>query len=262
MVERQYLFRLDILQDPRNMQKEDLIDFFNHVYDRQLKFGPEDAFRFSHYKQRGHGHQEAMYPTTENQSQPGKKKKRKNNTKKGKAKAKGKAKGKKKAAEEDPEDENEDRHVLDNAGNYICTEWVTDVNMPDMPDMQVLPGNTGDSHDQVLPTPVICPALLNLCHDGTTGVPMDTNASGIMPFHPGSSPNMPDRTETFTLNQVATTSKKRKTRVDEIHTESAEQQKRRRTRTADDLAAEEAAQYGSIGTRRRPVGNRKYAHQS
>jgi len=40
---------LDILQDPRNMQKEDIIDFFNHIHARQESHGVEEAFRFSHY---------------------------------------------------------------------------------------------------------------------------------------------------------------------------------------------------------------------
>jgi hypothetical protein len=31
------------------MQREDIIDFFNHIHTRQVTHGIEEAFRFSHY---------------------------------------------------------------------------------------------------------------------------------------------------------------------------------------------------------------------
>lgn len=50
MVNMKYLVRRDIFKDPRNMPKEDIVDQLKHIHDRQVQFGPEDAFRFSQYK--------------------------------------------------------------------------------------------------------------------------------------------------------------------------------------------------------------------
>ena len=49
MIPRQYLLRRDVFLDPRNMQKDDIVNQLDLIYDRQQQFGPEDAFRFSHY---------------------------------------------------------------------------------------------------------------------------------------------------------------------------------------------------------------------
>jgi hypothetical protein len=58
--------RLDILQDPRNMQKEDIIEFLNQVYAQQEAHGVADAFRFSHYIGRNNELHEAQYPSLNN----------------------------------------------------------------------------------------------------------------------------------------------------------------------------------------------------
>jgi hypothetical protein len=63
MVERKYMVRRDILQDPRNMQKDDIIETLDHIHSRQVEFGPEDAFRFSHYKGKNNELGETRYPS-------------------------------------------------------------------------------------------------------------------------------------------------------------------------------------------------------
>ena len=50
MIDMEYLVQRDIFKDPRNMQKEDIVDQLKHIHARQVEFGPEDAFRFKQYK--------------------------------------------------------------------------------------------------------------------------------------------------------------------------------------------------------------------
>jgi len=62
MLDIKYLPRPNILRDPRNMPKEDLIDLLEHIHIRQQTFGAGDAFRFSHYQTGNKEMKEARYP--------------------------------------------------------------------------------------------------------------------------------------------------------------------------------------------------------
>jgi hypothetical protein len=62
MIPGKYLARQGILQDPRNMTKDDILVLLNGIYDRQITFGPEDAFRFSHIRERSGEFRQATYP--------------------------------------------------------------------------------------------------------------------------------------------------------------------------------------------------------
>jgi len=64
MIDMKYLVRRDIFKDPRNMQKEDIVDQLKHIHARQAEFGPEDAFRFKQYKS-GKDLQPAKYGSEE-----------------------------------------------------------------------------------------------------------------------------------------------------------------------------------------------------
>jgi hypothetical protein len=61
----EYMPRLDILQDPQNMQKEDIIDFFNHIHTRQVTHGIEEALQFSHYLAGNNELHAAKYPSAD-----------------------------------------------------------------------------------------------------------------------------------------------------------------------------------------------------
>jgi hypothetical protein len=86
LIDRKYMPRLDILQDPRNMQKEDIVDFLNHVHARQEAHGVAEAFRFSHYIGRNNAVLDAKYPDGGKDGQVAGRKKmaRKGSKKKGK----------------------------------------------------------------------------------------------------------------------------------------------------------------------------------
>jgi hypothetical protein len=76
MVAGKYLAQQGILQDPRNMAKGDILVLLEGIYGRQINFGPEDAFRFSHIRDRNSDLHEATYPDGEGSTNPKKKTKR------------------------------------------------------------------------------------------------------------------------------------------------------------------------------------------
>ena len=55
-IENKYLPANLVIKEPKNMQIDDIILFMEHVRERQIKFGPEDSFRFRIYikKQQEH----------------------------------------------------------------------------------------------------------------------------------------------------------------------------------------------------------------
>jgi len=61
MLDIKYLPRPNILHDPHNMPKEDLIDLLEHIHIQQQTFGAGDAFRFSHYQTGNKEMKEAHY---------------------------------------------------------------------------------------------------------------------------------------------------------------------------------------------------------
>jgi len=62
MLDIKYLPRPNILHDPCNMPKEDLIDLLEHIHIQQQTFGAGDAFQFSHYQTGNKELKEARYP--------------------------------------------------------------------------------------------------------------------------------------------------------------------------------------------------------
>lgn len=72
-----YLPSAFIFKDGRNLKHHELTTFFDHVYKRQQRFGPKDAFQFSAITDRQHNIVPAEYAT----GKPGNKRKKK--TKKG-----------------------------------------------------------------------------------------------------------------------------------------------------------------------------------
>ena len=146
MIAIKYLLRRDVFQDPRNMQKEDIIAQLDHIYARQQQFGPEDAFKFSHYLDKDSKLQVA-YPDRKHS-------KKHTRTPKKTPKPKQKGKGKQKRNTSDVPAGNQFEGLL---------SWDADAEEPaTMPE---------DQPEPVGPQQVIDPALVNLRHDGTVRQP-------------------------------------------------------------------------------------------
>jgi hypothetical protein len=280
MIDRKYMPRLDILQDPRNMQKEDIIDFFNHIHARQETSGPEDAFRFSNYRGRDNELHEVRYPV--DQREMGKKPKKKPSQKKCKRKGKQKAEGHGQAIPAAPQ----------GAGCSAEGHGQTSQPMPVKPQgagcsseghgqasqpMPVTPKEAGRSAHDTVPTSMMnaCDnlpdsqtpsAALNL-NENQPEVTLETNLFGawrtdgnaifestgdesardISTHIPAIDPNLLNIVMAVPADPSG----------DRVQTEMPAS-KRKRLQTADDLAAEEASKYGTLGPRRRPTKHARF----
>ena len=88
-VEVKYIPRPNIFQDPRNMPKDDLLNLLYHIHNRQVTFGAEDSFRFSHFHKKDKQMREACYPGAPIETERNRRAKpatRKRNRRKGKMK--------------------------------------------------------------------------------------------------------------------------------------------------------------------------------
>jgi len=147
MIPMEYLFRRDVFQDPRNMQKEDIIDQLNHIYARQEQFGPEDAFRFSHYLD----NKNKLLPAFQDSNR------QKDSTKKSSRRGKGKGK-----QTEIPR--------ADDFQGLIPLEAYSEEQ----------PG----INPELVGTQLIDPALVNLRHDGTFASPAECNERDWVSYTP------------------------------------------------------------------------------
>jgi hypothetical protein len=141
-----------------------------------------------------------------------------------------------------------------------------------------MPINESEANGDNTPLPAIDPSLINLRYDGTrvqagnddlAEHPALTAGKQIPGTDNGRQvpiliiPSLPSGRSTM---MSATSAISETTLVTDIITSTvthgglldSKAVKRKRTRTADDLAAEEASQYGALGTRR-ATGNRKYS---
>ena len=265
LIERKYMPRLDILQDPRNMQKEDIIDFLNHVHARQETHGTEEAFQFSHYLASNNELHTVKYPSADDDGGATKKRRGRKKSVKG---DNGRAPtehclplpitNEHTARTSGTDDCSPEPHANQNPpepfndGPSLFRTWRTSGD--GIYEQTERENDIGESGDMPIPTPVpnlvIDPALLHVTFDvtDTPTITVEESEDNGMTCKPSEGRNKRKRMQTADELAAAEASK---------YGVSSDERRKPRPRmvkrTADELAAAEASKYSaSSDLRRKP----------